>query len=63
MPAGVTAYVLSGNQDAVNYLRMKPAKKVPISMGGVEAKIYELRVLPPKPKSAETEGTPEAVSR
>ena len=48
---GVTAHVLSGNKDAVNYLRMRPAKKTPMSIGGIEVKLYEMRVLPPRPTS------------
>ena len=45
---GTKAFVLSGSKDAVNYLRMRPAMKAHLSVGGVEAKLYEFRVLPPK---------------
>ena len=51
---GTTTFVLSGNKDAVNYLRMRPARKAPITVGGIEAKVYEFRVLPPKMKSEDS---------
>ncbi|GAX84390.1 hypothetical protein CEUSTIGMA_g11812.t1 [Chlamydomonas eustigma] len=52
---GVTAYVLSGSQEAVNLLRMKPKRKMPLTVGGIETKVYELFVLPPKPSTSGAE--------
>lgn len=40
--------MLSGNKDAVNVLRMKPSRKHKLTVGGVEAVLYEYQVLPPK---------------
>lgn len=44
------AAVLSGNKDAFNYLRMKPHKKHKLSIGGIETRLHQYHVLPPKIK-------------
>jgi hypothetical protein len=58
---GVTAYVVSGSQDAVNLLRMRPKRKIPLSVGGMETKVYELFVLPPKASTSGAAGILEKV--
>jgi len=43
------AYVLSGNRDAFNPLRMKPSAKWALGFGGVDVRLHKYHVLPPKP--------------
>eukprot|EP00798_Chlamydomonas_sp_ICE-L_P015600 gene15601-21704_t len=43
-----TACVISGSLEGVNYLRMKPTKKYPVTVGGVKSKVFTYKVLPPK---------------
>jgi hypothetical protein len=46
--AGARALVISGNKEALNVLRMRPSRKHKLTVGGVEAHLYEYQVLPPK---------------
>ncbi|KAG1660377.1 hypothetical protein FOA52_012670 [Chlamydomonas sp. UWO 241] len=45
---GVAAAVLSGAQEPVNLLRMRPSRRTAMTVGGVECKLYQIKVLPPK---------------
>jgi 23S rRNA G2445 N2-methylase RlmL len=46
--AGARALVMSGNKEALNVLRMRPSQKHKLTVGGVEAHMYQYQVLPPK---------------
>jgi 23S rRNA G2445 N2-methylase RlmL len=46
--AGARALVVSGNKEALNVLRMRPSQKYKLTVGGVEAHMYQYQVLPPK---------------
>lgn len=51
----VDAYVLSGNRDAFNWLRMKPSSKRVITVGGVDTRLHRYHVLPPKQQYTQEE--------
>ena len=46
--AGATAHLLSGDAGATRPLRMRAKKKRVLGIGGVDCRLLEYRVLPPK---------------
>eukprot|EP00667_Euglena_gracilis_P005534 EG_transcript_5566 len=51
-PAGLDAWVLSGNKDATRHLRMRKARSVAVEAGGVGLRLLHYVALPPKPDLA-----------
>jgi len=51
-----SAAVLSGAADATRHLRMRADRRLPVSIGGIEAMMLKYRVLPPLPPREEGAG-------